>query len=175
MRNKQKTIESLRRLAERPGSPNEGEIARALLEQLGAKFWKARPFAPSLFPPGTVVYYCYWCYRNDRGVVRTKPPKVIQNQWWMLIKFDRLKQARWVPVTSELGCHLSLTPFEGNEQETLYQRDVDWEAKMEERIREFTKIFGEEAIGRVRRAVYDDTYLAEENNLNEPNRVALGF
>jgi hypothetical protein len=93
----------------------------------------------------------------------------------MLIKFDRLKQARWVPVTSELGCHLSLTPFEGNEQETLYQRDVDWEAKMEERIREFTKIFGEEAIGRVRRAVYDDTYLAEENNLNEPNRVALGF
>ena len=36
MRNKQKTIESLRRLAERPGSPNEGEIARRLLEQLGA-------------------------------------------------------------------------------------------------------------------------------------------
>jgi hypothetical protein len=152
MRNKSQTIESLRRLAERPGSPNEGEVARRLLEKLGAKFWNPRPFDPSMFPAGTVVFYCYWCYKNDRGVIRTKPPKRIQGQWWMLIKFDRLKQARWVPVTSDLGCHLSLTPFEGKEAETLYHRDLNWE----ENILEFVATLDPEMRERVRRAMYED-------------------
>ena len=49
-----------------------------------------------------------------------------RGNWWMRIKFDRLKQPRWVPVTSELGCHLGLKPFEGDEQETLYRRDLNW-------------------------------------------------
>ena len=171
MRNKQKTIESLRRLAERPGSPNEGEIARRLLEQLGAKTWVGRPFDPSMFPSGTVVFYCYWCYRNDRGAVRTKPPKVIQGQWWMLIKFDRLKQARWVPVTSELGCHLALTPFEGNEQETLYRRDVDWE----ENLRAFIDRLDVDDAMRARmvRAMYSDKDINEEEKVNETQPVRL--
>lgn len=153
MRDKAKTIASLRRLAERPGSPNEGEIARRLLEQLGAKTWVPRPFEPKMFPPGTAVFYCYWCYRNDRGVVRTKPPKMIRGQWWMLIKFDHLKQARWVPVTSDLGCHLSLTPFVGDEAEILYHRDLDWE----ETIRQIVDKFEPELRDRIRRAFYEDT------------------
>jgi len=132
MRDRSKTIASLRRLIERPGTPQEGETARRLLEMMGGKDWVPRPFDASMYPCGTVVYYCYWCYENDRGTIRTKPPKWIQGQWWMLIKFDRLKSARWVPVTSDLGCHLGFEPFVGNDQKVLYLRDVDWEIKDEE-------------------------------------------
>ena len=39
MRNRSRTIESLRRLAERPGTPHEGETARMLLAKLGAIDW----------------------------------------------------------------------------------------------------------------------------------------
>jgi hypothetical protein len=171
MRNKQKTIESLRRLAERPGTPNEGAIARRLLEQLGAKTWVSRPFDPSLFPQGTVVFYCYRCYKNDRGVIRTKPPKRIQGEWWVLIKFDHLKQARWVPVTSELGCHLSLTPFDGNERDTLYRMDLDWE----ENLRKFIDRLDVDDAFRARmvRAMYSDKDIDEEEKVNETQPVRL--
>lgn len=37
MRDKQRTIESLRRLAERPGRPQEGETARRMLREMEAK------------------------------------------------------------------------------------------------------------------------------------------
>lgn len=148
MRNRSKTIEALRRLAERPGTPEEGETARALLERLGGgRKWKPRPFDAAMFPQGTRIFYCYWCYRNYPGVVRTKPPKVIDGQWWMLIKFDRLKAPRWVPVTSELGCHIGLVPFEGLEEETLYHRDAwYWEqSKMfEQKFADFLKERGVE-------------------------------
>lgn len=40
MRNRTKTIEALRRLAERPGTPQEGETARRLLERIE----EAKPF-----------------------------------------------------------------------------------------------------------------------------------
>jgi hypothetical protein len=50
-------------------------------------------------------------------------------KWWMRIKFDHLKQARWVPVTSHLGCHLGATPFTGNDRETLCRGDEDWQMK----------------------------------------------
>jgi hypothetical protein len=43
----------------------------------------------------------------------------------MRLKFDRLKHPRWVPVTSDLGCHIALKPFAGNEKEVLYRRDID--------------------------------------------------
>jgi hypothetical protein len=53
---------------------------------------------------------------------------MINSQWWMLIKFDRLKTARWVPVTSSLGCHIGLVPFTGYEAEALFYRDAKyWE------------------------------------------------
>ena len=64
-------------------------------------------------------------------------PKWIQGKWWMRIKFDRLKQPRWVPVTSELGCHLGLKPFEGNDCEVLYHRDIDWEETYRKMLEEF--------------------------------------
>ncbi len=51
----------------------------------------------------------------------------------MRLKFDHLKQPRWVPVTSNLGCHIAAVPFSGNEEETLYRGIVDWQ----ERDREF--------------------------------------
>src|ERR1700677_2577305 len=137
MRDRSKTIASLRRLIERPGTPQEGETARRLLEMMGGKDWVPRPFIPSMFPVGTVIYYCYWGYENERGTIRTKPPKLIQGQWWMLIKFDRLKNPFWVPVTSELGCHLGLTPFVGNEQKVLYHRDIEWEETYRKMLEEF--------------------------------------
>jgi len=127
MRDRSKTIAALRRLIERPGTPHEGETARRLLEMMGGKDWVPHPFNPSEFPVGTRVFYCYWCYRNDEGTMCKQAPKWIQGKWWMRIKFDRLKQPRWVPVTSELGCHLGLKPFEGNDCEVLYHRDIDWE------------------------------------------------
>ena len=34
MRNRTKTIEALRRLAERPGTPQEGETARRILDRI---------------------------------------------------------------------------------------------------------------------------------------------
>lgn len=128
MRNRSKTIEALRRLAERPGTPEEGDTARLFLEKLSGKkrAWIPHPLNPAMFPPGTRIYYCYWCYENDAGTVRAKPAKMIEGQWWMLIKFDRLKTPRWVPVTSKLGCHVALEPFEGFEKETLYHRDVEY-------------------------------------------------
>jgi hypothetical protein len=43
MKDRQKTIESLRRLAERPGTPAEGENARRILKKLEAQ----QPPAPS--------------------------------------------------------------------------------------------------------------------------------
>lgn len=47
MRDKQRTIESLRRLAERPGTPQEGETARKKLWEMEAKTVpKAKPERP---------------------------------------------------------------------------------------------------------------------------------
>jgi len=128
-RDRAATIQALRRLAERPGTPEEGETARSLLKQFGGVTWVPLPFNPSDFPPGTVVFYCYWCYRNDRAVVCKQSPKWQRGGWWMRLRFDRLKQPRWVPVTSTLGCHLGKEPFTGNVEETLYRRDVDWALK----------------------------------------------
>ena len=129
MRDRSKTIAGLRAMAERPGSPNEGEIAKRLLAQLGVKPWNPRVFNPSIFPRGTVVHYCYWCYENDRGVIACDAPRSQRGQWSMRIKFDRLKQPRWVPVTSPLGCHIDVFPFTGNEAMTLYRMDLEWEEK----------------------------------------------
>lgn len=139
MRDRAKTIAGLRAMAERPGSPNEGEIAKRLLAQLGVKPWNPRVFNPSVFPRGTVIFYCYWCYGNDRGVIACDAPKSERGQWWMRIKFDRLKQARWVPVTSLLGCHIDVFPFTGNEAETLYRMDLEWEEKERQLIEKLRK------------------------------------
>jgi hypothetical protein len=50
MKDRQKTIESLRRLAERPGTPAEGENARRILKKLEAQ----QPPAPQNIPRPTV-------------------------------------------------------------------------------------------------------------------------
>jgi hypothetical protein len=98
-------IEALRRLAERPGTEAEGLVAKAMLEKLGAKPW--RPFNAADWPAGKRLIYNYWAYDNESGTMMKQPPKMIQGQWWMRIKFDRLKEPRWVPVTSDhYGCHL---------------------------------------------------------------------
>ena len=59
----------------------------------------------------------------------------------MRIKFDRLKQPRWVPVTSNLGCHLGFTPFVGNEKGVLYHKDIDWEETYRKMLEKF-KAYG---------------------------------
>jgi hypothetical protein len=93
---------------------------------MGGISWVPHPFDPAMFPAGTRTFYCYWCYRNTPGEVCKQRPEMRRGEWWMRIRFDHLKQPRWVPVTSQLGCHLSLTPFEGSEEETLYRRNIDW-------------------------------------------------
>ena len=122
MRNRRQTIESLRRLAQRPGTKHEGETARRLLERmLGHRAILFRPFSATEFPKGTTVYYNRWAYeKNDPCIIVGKQPKVIQGQTWMRVKFQRLKQPRWVPVTSEKGSHISKTPLPLREAEYLY-------------------------------------------------------
>lgn len=129
MRDRQKTIEALRRLSEHPGTDAEGDTARRLLEQMGGGVWTPIPFPG--FPRGTRIYYCYWCYRNTPGVT-VSAPEWRRGQQWMRIRFDHLKQPRWVPVTSELGCHIAETPFSGHVEETLYRGDIDWALKDDE-------------------------------------------
>jgi len=135
MRNRRRTIESLRRLAERPGTPAEGETARRLLERMGASA-PMRPgqrvFSLTEFPRGARVWYAYWSYDNAPGEIVCNAPNAIEGKLWMRIKFDYLTHPRWVPVTSALGCHLSRSPFEGEEAKALYHMDWDWEEKARE-------------------------------------------
>lgn len=122
MRNRRKTIEALRRLAERPGTPEEGATAARLLEQMAGNGPKRREFNADEFPLLAEVWYAYWCYRNEHGYIASKKPKTINGKTWVRIKFDHIKQPRWVPVTSsECGCHISRTPFSAEEAEDLYQ------------------------------------------------------
>jgi hypothetical protein len=120
MRNRRKTIESLERLADRPGTKSEGEVARKMLERMRGSTKAPKPFNNADFPRGSIVWYNYWCYRNERGVIVGRDPKTIQGEAWVRIKFDRSKNACRVPVTSRFGCHLSLTPLGSEESEYLY-------------------------------------------------------
>ena len=81
---------------------------------------QARAFNPADFPWGTEVWYSYWCYRNQHGVIVSQKTLIEQGETWLRIKFDYLKQARWVPVTSRHGCHISKQPFPPQEEEYLY-------------------------------------------------------
>lgn len=141
MRDRRKTIESLRRLAERPGTPHEGETAQRMLDQMLGKNPKGQKFQEENFPQMTEIWYAYWCYRNQHGYIASKEPKTIRGETWVRIKFDHLKQARWVPVTSDFGCHLSITPFSEEETEYLYTEawrpkiEIDWEALLRETYR----------------------------------------
>ena len=99
-----------------------------MLDKFGARAcWTPKPFDPADWPLGTRVFYCYWCYSNKAGTMCKQAPKWADGKWWMRIKFDYLKQARWVPVTSHLGCHLGKVPFEGEVADTLYRGREDWQ------------------------------------------------
>lgn len=126
-RNRAKTVASLRRLAERPGTRSEGEVAKRMLERFGIHEWHATPYDAAKYPADTRIYYCYWCYRNEAGTVCKQPAKKIQGQWWLRIKFDYLKSPRWVPITSRLGCHISTAKFNGREAEIMYHMSEDIE------------------------------------------------
>ncbi len=121
MRNRRKTIESLRRLAERPGTAAEGDTARLLLERMQGFIRPKRPFSELEFPRFTKIYYNYWAYgSNDGGVIVGKKPRQIQGQIWLRIKFDHLKSPRSVPVTStKHGCHISRVPLSQDESDEL--------------------------------------------------------
>ncbi len=122
MRNRRQTIESLKRLAERPGTPHEGEVARKMLERMAGNVPQPKPFNASDFPRGTTVYYNYWAYlTNEKCVIVGREPKTIQGQIWLRMQFDRLKQPRRVPVTSSKGCHISKTPLSEADAEYLYK------------------------------------------------------
>jgi hypothetical protein len=121
MRNRRKTIESLRRLAERPGTTHEGENEKRALARMLERNPKVRPFNACDFPKGTLVFYNYWAYtKNDPCVVVGKQPKTIQSQTWMRLKFQSLKQPRWVPVTSVKGSHISTKPLSAEEANYLH-------------------------------------------------------
>lgn len=120
MRNRRKTIESLRRLVDRPGTPHEGAVAAAMLERLVGDEPQPKPFRMEDWPRMTPIFYSYWCYKNARGVIAGKAFKMIQGQWWIRIKFDHLKTVRIVPVTSSIGCHISKTRHSEEEATWLY-------------------------------------------------------
>ena len=57
-----------------------------------------------------------------------------------MVDADKIRQtevARWVPVTSELGCHLGLKPFENNDYQVLSHMDIDWEETYRKMLEEF--------------------------------------
>lgn len=152
MRNRHDTIASLRRLAERPGTPEEGDTARRLLRKMEAahthhrrqsfymddwlRQYRARvypvpapsrprpqpdayartaaPFNAEEFPVGTRIFYNYWaCDANAPGTIvgKKQAHQQLAGKAWVRIKFDHLKQARWVPVTSGAGVHISTVPL----------------------------------------------------------------
>jgi hypothetical protein len=129
MRNRRKTIESLRRLAERPGTKHEGEVARQMLERMEGSNSSLKVFDFKLceFPIGTDVFYNYWAYpKNSRAVVMKGKDghfKVIEGKTWMRLKFDNLKSPRWVPVTSVKGSHISKTPLSNEDAQYMH---YDW-------------------------------------------------
>jgi hypothetical protein len=130
MRNRRRTIESLRRLAERPGTTHEGIVAAALLERLAGGEPTPKPFRIDEWPRLTPIFYSYWCYKNARGIIVGKAFKMIEGQWWVRIKFAHLKTVRIVPVTSAVGCHISKTRHSEDEANWLYfmgrERVSDW-------------------------------------------------
>lgn len=121
MRNRRKTIESLRRLAERPGTPAEGRTARALLEKMVGNVPVPTPFNVAEFPTGTAVFYNYWAYPiNDPCIIVGREPRIIQGRTWLRMRFTHLKQPRRVPVTSEKGCHISKAPLSDADADAMY-------------------------------------------------------
>ena len=118
MRNRRQTIESLRRLAARPGPTAEGETAQRLLEKMAGNGPVPKPFNLADFPRGTRIWYAYWCFRNVPGTIIGREAKIFEGRVWLRIKFDHLKTPMRVPVTSGKGCHIAKHPF--SEQETEY-------------------------------------------------------
>jgi hypothetical protein len=120
VRNRRQTIESLRRLAERPGTIHEGKVAKAMLERM-AKSPVPKQFNASEFPRGAAVFYNYWAYsQNAPCVIVGKEPQTIEGRIWLRMRFAHLKQPRRVPVTSAKGCHISKTPMSRSDAEELY-------------------------------------------------------
>lgn len=120
MRNRRKTIESLRRLAERPGTVAEGETAQRLLDRMRGSVSISTRFDAGKFPRFTPIYYNYWAYPpNAPGTVVGRAPKEVQGRMWLRIKFAYLKNPRAVPVTSAHGCHISTAPLRPDEAEYL--------------------------------------------------------
>jgi hypothetical protein len=143
MRNRRQTIESLRRLAERPGTAHEGETAHRLLEKMLGNGPKLRSFRAEDFPLLAEVWYAYWCYRNQHGYVASKTPKMIKGRIWVRIKFDHQKPPRWVPVTSnEGGCHLSRVRFSDQEAEFLHNCQLGKYVDFEELLAEVRRRAG---------------------------------
>ena len=94
MRDRSQTIAALRRLAERPGTPAEGETARRLLEAMGGISWVPHPFDPAMFPAGTRTFYCYWCYRNTPVEGSEEETLYRRNIDWVQMQRDFLKRLR---------------------------------------------------------------------------------
>jgi hypothetical protein len=121
MRNRRKTIESLKRLAERPGTKHEGVVAHQMLKRMLGNIPDVIAFRADDFPAGTTVFYNYWAYpENDVCLVMSKSPKIIHRQTWLRLAFIHLRRTRWVPVTSAKGCHISKTPLSSEDAHYMY-------------------------------------------------------
>lgn len=71
MRDRRKTIESLRRLAERPGTQHEGETAQLVLDQMLGSTPKGTQFRAEDFPQMTEVWYAQFCYLGMKDSCRS--------------------------------------------------------------------------------------------------------
>lgn len=130
-------IAALKRLSERPGTEDEGLVAKEMLSRLEAKRdqlpegekWDLsdhegiRREIRIRFPVGTLVYYNNWAYQlNQRGFIIGLPH--LDCHWnWHSVKFDHLKRSRSVPVVTDRGWHLSTKPITQDEAEKLGWRD----------------------------------------------------
>lgn len=63
------------------------------------------------FKRGDRVYYNYWAYSPNCPATVAGYLRGDSRSWfWILLKFDHLKQVRSVPIYSRLGWHLSSEP-----------------------------------------------------------------
>lgn len=113
MRDRQKTIESLRRLAERPGTPQEGETARKKLRELEAQ--EPQPKITYKVPP------------PNRSYARQVPSVEDMIRMNDLGKFFR--QAGYVPQRRSKPSPTSWEDMEGQIRRNIYkgtgQGDID--------------------------------------------------
>ena len=112
MRDRQKTIEALRRLAERPGSPAEGETARRKLRELEAQM-----------PPAPKIPLGYTPLQYERMTRAAAGKKYAQSEAdFMANLADFFRGAGYVPRPTPKPAPTTWEDMEGVIRRNIYRR-----------------------------------------------------